>query len=440
MSEQNITAWTSLITVALVILIFLVPRKYVLLPFVVAACFVPAEQHALIFTLHFYVVRILVVAGILRILARGEARCIRWNRFDKLLMAWAVYESFAYILLHGDFQSVIWRSGQMLEILGLYWIARQSIRTWDDIRTLVRLFALSAILMVPFVALEWSTGRNPFSVLGRVGTPYREGAYRCMASFPHPIIGGAFWVCLAPLFIGVAKKAQGKLLCWVALGAVMFLAMASHSSTPVGGLGVALLLMAAYNYRCYGRHMAIAFFGILAGLHIVMNAPVWALLSRVTIIAGSTGYHRYLLIDGAIRHFREWALLGTLSTADWGYYLFDITNQYILEGVRGGFLTLVLFVAILVMAIRTTAGYSLKNVPDDQKWLSWGICTSILTHCVMFIGVGYFGQILILLYLTFGFSGLIYEWNTQPVVPVVVTRRRGSPGEVWPSGRAVAIR
>jgi hypothetical protein len=186
--------------------------------------------------------------------------------------------------------------------------------------------------------------------------------------------------------------------------------------------------------------MAIAFFGTLAGLHIVMNAPVWALLSRVTIIAGSTGYHRYLLIDAAIRHFREWALFGTLSTADWGYYLFDITNQYILEGVRGGFLTLVLFIAILVMAIRTTAGYSLKNVPDDQKWLSWGICTSILTHCVMFIGVGYFGQILILLYLTFGFSGLIYEWNTQPVVPVVVTRRQGAPGEVWPHGRAVAIR
>jgi hypothetical protein len=434
-----ITAWTALITVALVILIFLLPRKWMLVPFVVAACFVPAEQHALVLSLHFYVGRILVVAGILRILVRGETRGIRWNRFDKVLVAWAVYESIAYILLHGDFQSVIWRSGQMLEILGLYWIARQTIRTWEDMRRLVKLFALSAIIIVPFVALEWMTGRNPFSILGRVGTPIREGAYRCQASFPHAIIGGAFWVCLAPLFIGVAKKERGKLLCWIAVGAVFFLTMASHSSTPVGGLGVALFFMVVYRYRCYGRYMAMAFFGTLLGLHMVMKAPVWALLARVTIIAGSTGYHRYLLIDGAVRHFKEWALLGTLSTADWGYYLFDVTNQYILEGVRGGFLTLVLFVAILVMAIRATAQYSLRDVPDDQKWLSWGICTSILTHCVMFIGVGYFGQILMLLYLTFGFSGLIYEWNSQPVVPVVVRRRQELPGSALSSGRAVAI-
>ena len=434
-----ITTPTILITIALVILIFVLPRRYLLAPFVVAACFVPAEQHAYVFGLHFYVVRILVVAGIVRIFMWSEARRIPWNRFDKLLLAWAVYESCAYVLLHGDFQAVIFRSGQLLEILGMYWIARQNLRTWDDLRTVVKLFALSALIIVPFVAVEWSTGNNPFVVLGRVGTPIREGAYRCQASFPHAIIGGAFWACLAPFFIGVAVKSHGKTLCWAAVAAVVFLVMASHSSTPVGGLLVALFFMAIYRYRQYGRYMTIGFFGTLMALHVVMKSPVWSLLARVTIISGSTGYHRYILIDGAVRHFWEWALLGTLSTANWGYYLFDVTNEYILEGVRGGFPTLVLFVALLVIAIRTTARFSLKNIPDDQKWLSWGICTSVLTHCVMFLGVGYFGQILMLLYLTFAMAGLIYEWNARPVVPVAVRRSHMIPGQILtPRGAAVA--
>ena len=45
------------------------------------------------------------------------------------------------------------------------------------------------------------------------------------------------------------------------------------------------------------------------------------------------------LIDAAVHYFPQWAVMGTKSTSNWGYYLFDVTNQYILYGVEGGFLT-----------------------------------------------------------------------------------------------------
>jgi len=274
--------------------------------------------------------------------------------------------------------------------------------------------------------MEWSTGVNPFLFMGAVSTLFREGEFRCMASWRHPIVAGAFVVCLVPLFIAMALTDRRKLFFWLAMASAVFIAIASHSSTPIGGLGAILFFVFMYRWRQYGRHMAWAFFGSLAALHMVMKAPVWSLLFRITIVSGSTGYHRYILIDAAVRHFFEWMLLGTDNTASWGYYLFDVTNHFILEGVRGGALTLGLFIAILVVAIRATAGFSRRPVSRDRKWLSWALCTSLLGHCIMFIGLGYFGQIEILLYMTFALAGFVYEQNAlaakaRQVSPVGMT-------------------
>ena len=152
--------------------------------------------------------------------------------------------------------------------------------------------------------------------------------------------------------------------------------------------------------------------GLLVGLHIVMKAPVWHLISRVNIVEGSTGWHRYHLIDQAINRFSEWALLGTRDTGHWGFMLVDITNQYVLEGVQGGVLTLILFIILLFMAVKTVGSYSLRMMPITEQWFAWGFCVSILGHCISFLGVSYFGQIRMLLYLTFALVAFIYDVNT----------------------------
>lgn len=409
-----ITPATALITVLLVILIFVLPRRYMLVPFVLTACFVPADQHASVFGLHFYVSRILIFSGLLRILIRDEMRLVRWNRLDRLILAWALVGAIIYVLRRMEFQAIIYKSGVLVDILGLYWIVRQTTQSWEDIKQVVATFAVSIIILMPFVAMEWSTGVNPFLFLGAVGTGFREGEFRCMASFRHPIVAGSFMACLVPVFISAALTEKNKVRYWMAVAAAVFIAFASNSSTPIGGLAAILLLLAAYRYRQHGRQMAIIFFGSLAMLHLVMKAPVWSLLFRITIIPGSTGWHRYILIDAAVRHFTEWMFLGTDSTAAWGPHLFDVTNHFILEGVRGGALTLALFIAVLIVAVRAAGGFSQRPTSRDRQWLSWALCASILGHCIMFIGLGYFGQIEIILYMTLAFAGFIYEQNMQP--------------------------
>ncbi len=434
-NEQTITQPTIFITFLLVALIFALPRRHVLVPFILTSCFIPAHEHTMFLGLHFYVIRILVLAGIVRIWMRGEVRQVAWNRFDKLLLGWTLCGTTIYVLQQADFQSVIYRSGQMVEILGMYWIGRQSIQSWDDMKRMIRLFAISGIILMPFFALEWATAQNPFSVLGRVDTGFREGELRCRGPFSHYIVAGAFWACLFPLFVALAKTGRHKLFYWGAAGASVFIIIACHSSTPLGGLAAVIIFLMVYQYRGLGRYMAIGFFASLGALHMVMKAPVWFLLARIHVVAGSTGYHRALLVDRAVKHFGEWALFGTTDTSHWGTGLWDVTNQYVLEGVRGGLLTLVLFVALLAVAIRTAGHYSTRNVPREQQWLSWAFCVSIIAHCVMFISLAYFGQILMLLYLTFACLGTIYGYNA---LPQAVPARAHAPARPRPLGEMQA--
>ncbi len=424
--QATITGLSLFITVVLSCVMLAVPRKYILVPFVIGACWVPADQTVMLGELNFQVLRILVVVGILRLWVRGEIISIRWNRFDKLILAWALVGSVFYVLQWLTMWALINRCGRMLEWLGLYWVFRQSIRSWTDIRFAYVAFAVCAIAMAPFVAAEWASGANPFASLGRVTTALREGNFRCQATFPHAIMMGLFWATLVPLFVGFARQGH-KMLFWTAVAASAFMIVRTNSSTPILTLVVAFALLLVYRWRHCTRTVVWGMVAMLVALDIVMKAPVWHLIARVSVVSGSTGWHRYALIDAAIRHFGEWMLFGTHSTGHWGWGLQDITNQFILEGVRGGVVTLALFCVILFIGARAALRLSLHQGKKDEPYLAWCIFVTIIAHCVSFIGVAYFGQITMIWYLLLASIGFFYSQADKAHRPVARTVAVMSP-------------
>ncbi len=404
-----ISQGTIIIAVFLGILTFIVPRKYFLLPFILCACFVPADQRVIIFDLDFTPLRMLVLVGFFRTILWGERLTFKWNRFDKLVFAWAICGAVIYIIQWANMKVLIYKCGVLFDVIGLYWLFRINISSWGDIKLATKVFAVCSLVLAVLVGLEWATGQNPFAALGRLNTAVREGRYRCQASFPHAIIFGVFWATLVPLFIGFARQDKSKLLLWSAVAASAFIVAATASSTPMLTLLIVLILLCGYRWR---RYAACAGWGILASLvalHIVMQAPVWHLISRIGVVRGSASYHRYNLIEQAINHFGEWFFLGCLSTAHWGQGLSDITNQYILEGVRGGFVTLALFLVMIYMALRTLLRLSLQQQEHKQQFLIWCLIVIILGHCAAFFGVSYFGQIMMWWYMTLAAVSFLYE-------------------------------
>ena len=409
-----LTPITQNIMIFLVLLTLVVPRKYVLAPFMLAACFVPTDQRFILAGLDFTVLRVLVLAGAARIFLRGETRPIVWNKFDKLLFAWVLCGALIYTVRFHTPGAAINRLGYLFDVLGLYWIFRLSLTDINDVKRVFYMLGFCAIALCPLVALEWSRGENPFSLLGRAVTFYRDGRYRCQAAFPHSIMLGLFFATLIPAFAALALLDKRKLFFGAAIGTSIYIVFATASSTPLATLMFVILMLFLFPYRIHGAIFMKGMIVCLTILHFIMDAPVWHLIARANIVGGSTGWHRFHLIDKAIKHLPEWFLIGCNQTVHWGMGLRDVTNQFILEGVRGGLITMILFIILLVMAARAANRVSLQPMSKHQQLFFWSLNVIITGHCVSFLGVSYFGQIQMLLYLNFAMIGILYKSSLKP--------------------------
>jgi hypothetical protein len=297
----------------------------------------------------------------------------------------------------------------------MYWLFRKTINSFESIFLLIKTLAILAIISAPLIAAENIRQSSFYSTFGPVGSAFHRGRFRCAGPFPHYIMMGSFWASILPFFYAMAKSGTQSFFYWVAIGASITCVYFSASSTPILTIVSLIIFWFIYDYRIYGKNIFLLTIFFLFLLHIVMNAPVWHLIARVDIFGGSTGWHRYHLLDNFLRHWSDWLILGTKSTAEWGYGLGDITNQFVLEAVRGGAITLLIFVLLMYEAVKISGKFSIVTQEKSHQILGWAVCVSLLGHVVTFFGVSYFGQINILLYVTFSIVSFLYEtMNSAP--------------------------
>lgn len=387
---------TTLHPLGLVILVLLVAaalyvkRKHAFLPMVFLVCFVPPDQRVVIATLDFNFIRLLALAGMVRVALRGEYRTLRWTKLDSVIIAWCTCSLFGYVAQTWEVGRLIYKLGATYDVLALYFFFRCTLRSWPDVERLgFFVVSLSLPTFVLFV-IEMQTGRNPYAFMGGVPalSTVRDGVVRSQGPFQHPILAGCAWAVLLPFAIGLWKARPGRrLLSSSGILAMLGTVVASGSSTPV--LAVASVVGGFFLFAVR-RHMQVlrwSLLGLLISLHFAMKAPIWHLISRIDVFGGSTGYHRYYLIDRAIAHFGEWWLVGTPSTAHWGHGLFDVTNHYIREGADGGFLSLLLFVAAMAIAFFSIGRLWRRTRSKRGAWFAWALGVCVLGHATMFIAV-----------------------------------------------------
>ena len=384
-----------------------VKRRNAILPILVLACFVSPAQRIVIATLDFNLIRVMVLFGLLRVLARGENARLRTTTVDRLVLGWAAVSLFAYVALRKNFGAFVYQAGVTFDVVGLYALVRCWVQDWRDLDRVCRAVCWIAIPTFLLFLIEHRTGRNLFAILGGANpvTMVRDGRLRCMGPFVHPILAGSYWAVLLPLAACRWWRPGGKPVAAAATLSILGIVILSASSTPVMVVGAAMLGAWVYPLR---RNMQTIRWAALVGavaLHFVMEKPIWHLIGRISVVSGSTGYHRYRLIDAAVNNWREWAALGVESTAHWGFYLFDLTNQFVKEAVRGGLLGLVLFVLTIAYAF-VNAG-RLQRAARGSKYfmaLAWGLGVSLFAHVCMFqaVSISHSQQSLLVWFLVIG--------------------------------------
>jgi hypothetical protein len=224
----------------------------------------------------------------------------------------------------------------------------------------------------------------------------RGGWIRAQAIFGHPILAGCFGATLAPLFFWLWKSGRAKGLAAAGIGGSMLMALMSNSSTPllayVAGVGALFLWPMRRSMRAVRWGIVLT----LVALAVAVKEPVWFVIAHAKVIGSSDGYHRALLLDNFILHFRHWWLIGTNQTDNWGFGMWDLSNQFVAEGERGGLVTLICFIAMISLGF-SRLGTMRNQVDGDQKqeWFYWSLGAIMVAHVFAFFGVNYWDQMAI---------------------------------------------
>src|SRR3984957_3529249 len=273
------------IIIALLV-IFVAPRKYISIPFLLVIFLGSLGQQIYVGGLHFYILRILIMAGLVRLVVAkfttsGGLFAGGFDWVNKLFVMCICFRCAAGILLNnGASGAVNYELSYLLDALGGYLFLRYLIRDEEDIVRVIEVFAAITVVLALTMTYEKFYGRNVFSYLGALplSPEMREGSFRAQGAFAHPILAGAFGVALIPLFWWLWSTGKAKTAGVIGFCGSMGMMLTSASSTPLMAFLAAILGWAAWSIRSKMRIVRWGFVVMLIALHLVMKSPVWFLI------------------------------------------------------------------------------------------------------------------------------------------------------------------
>lgn len=420
-NASNFTLFSLMFLIIVIILMLSLSREKLLPLFILSSIMLPMSSRLVLAGVNLFFLRIIVMVLLARLILKSEFH-IQYQPIDKLLFYWAASMILLFVLRERTLSAIINRVGWCITVIGSYLIFRCLIKKVTDFDLALKVIGIASIIIASSMLFEYFSGKNLFYWLGNnlYTMVDNEGNRRCNGPFSHPISAGIFGATQLPLLVYLVRINKFKMIALFGIFASIVITFTSASSTSYLSFALALGGMSLWPFRKYSRTFFWTGIGVLVLLHLLMNAPVWALIARAAVFGGSTAYHRFLLIDQFIYRFNEWWLWGTKSTAHWahmGVQLWDVSNYIVRIGVDGGFLSVILFVVFL-LKILSSLNRSLLNDFNSKEltMLNWGITVSISTHILAFIGFSYWDQIFISLYFLFAACLSIFSNSKKYVI------------------------
>ena len=378
--------------VVAIVLVWTLPRKYVIVPLMVITFLVPRGQVIYVVGIHFYVRFILLLVGGARLFREKWRIAGGINTIDKIFCVWLFYRVAAEIITNGASALAEQLNFGIQGYCG-YFLLRRLIQNEEDIARTAKVFAVVAAILGVCMMFEFKTHVNIFGYLG--GAPLspeiRNGKTRAQAIFGHSILAGCFGGTLVPLFFWLWKSGRAKVPAAVGIAGSTLMVMASSSSTPVLAYAAGFLGLLLWPIR---KSMRIIRWGIvltLVVLALAMKAPVWFVIAHVDVVGGSGGYDRALLVDVFMKHIRDWWLFGTNQNGTWGYDMWDQSNQFVAEGECGGLVAIVGFITMISLCY-SRIGTMRRRLTPRKQWLVWSLGAVMLAHIFAYFGVAYWDQ------------------------------------------------
>jgi hypothetical protein len=429
-------------------------RKRAIVAFLAAAVLIPTDQVLVLGSLHFPMMRVLILFGLARLLRQklaGKSLLLAggMQAIDWAVLLLGIFTTVNGVLLFPESAQLVFQLGNLLTAFGSYFLLRHLLRDFDDVKHALRVLAYCAVAVAALMTYEQATGTNPYyailggasaNVWGKVAI--RDGHFRATGCFGQPILAGTFGGILMPLFAGWWwKERKDRKVAALGLLSAAVISVAANSSTALFAFIGGSVGLCFWPLRRRMRMVRWAVASLLVGLHLAMKAPVWHLISRVSITQGSDSEHRYQLVNQCILHFTSWWLIGTKSYASWGWDLWDLGNQYVAIADQSGLIPLICFLALFVYGFKYL-GISRARFQGDRKqqFFIWGFGSSLLANVVGFFGISYFDQTIIVWYALLAMIVAIYlqrpQTDHKKLEQVLVSRQPATSQLAYAMGTA----
>ena len=391
-----------------IVLILTLPRKKAIVPFFLAIFTIPIGQVLLVGGVHFTMMRILILAGLLRATKSRTSSSERWfatgfTPIDQVVALWTVSVFIVINLQWMNAQMLIASLGNFLDALGGYLVLRFFIADGAALRRTIRVFAVICAIHGVCMINEQITGVNIFNLVGdggiRTEPIIRDGVLRS-SGIMGPLGSGSFAGVLVPLFLWLWTEGKSqRMAAYAGVAGAAAMLITTHASTPWMTLGAGLLGLGFWRLR---KQMGMVRWGIiltLVALQLAMKAPVWHLISRLDLTGSSSSWHRYTLINQTILHFRDWWLLGYKYYDQWDWDMWDTSNLFVAAALTGGLVTLILVIAVFQRSFGAI-GTARKRVSGDRKqeWFLWCLGSALFACVVACFGIAFLYQSQMLLF------------------------------------------
>jgi hypothetical protein len=383
-----------------ILLMWVLPRKYAVVPFLLAVFLTPFGQQIYIAGLHIFASRMLIMGGLVRLVvakkfSKTDVIAGGLTSIDKVFILWVLFRAAATVLEFLDKASIINQSAFLIDSLGGYFLLRFLIRDQEDISLVIKTFAFVVVVLASTMVNEKVHNLNVFGYIGgRLNPFYRDGAIRSQGTFSGPIEAGAFGATVLCLFVWLLWSGTSRFIGMLAVIGSVVMVGTSASSTPMLAFGGAILAILFWPLRRNMRAIRWGLVILLVSLHLTMKAPVWMLINHVDIIAGSSGYHRAMIIDACVRHFSDWWLIGVKSSKDWGWDMWDQANQFVADAENGGLATLVCLIVTVSRCFgRLGTARRLSAGKRSKELLFWLLGGTLFSYVVAFFGLSFTDQL-----------------------------------------------
>lgn len=408
LASNSMTPLGLLLTLLMAAVVYFAPRRWAVLGVILAVCYITQGQQIPVFGFHFTAIRIVLLAGLIRVILRREIHQIHLNRIDRCLIAYIVAAIIIPTIREGTTQMFVYQMGCAYDAVLSYFIFRSLLPTLEDVKAVLARMAFLIVPLASFMVLEFVTARNFFHIFGGVPEQawLRDGRVRSMGVFRCPITAGSFGATLAVLYLAFIRCGVYRRAALVGFAASLVIMITAGSSGPLLGFVGGVMALAFWALR---NHMRAIRWGVvltLVGLDLVMKAPVWFLIGRISDIVGGDGYYRAHLIDQFVNSFSQWWLMGVSNTSDWMptgtiFGGADMTNQFVAVGVSGGLITLVLYVAFVVRCFQHLGREWRSGITDSFQtgFIIWAVGATLFAHILNLFSVTYFDQMQVAWYL-----------------------------------------